>query len=90
MGDHAVGNPGNWSVYIIRCEDGRLYTGISTDVERRFREHLERPRGARFFHASKPLEVAWREDGHSRSSAGRREAAIKKLSRAEKLKLMAG
>lgn len=79
----------HWSVYIIRCDDGTLYTGISTDVERRFREHLGRPRGAKFFNGRKPLEVAWREGGHSRSSAGRREAAIKKLSREAKLRLIA-
>jgi putative endonuclease len=78
----------NWTVYIIRCDDGSLYTGVSTDVERRFREHLERPRGAKYFNGRKPLGVAWREDGHSRSSACRREAAIKKLSRDEKLRLV--
>ena len=79
----------HWSVYIIRCDDGTLYTGVSTDVERRFREHLGQPRGATFFNGRKPLEVAWREGGHSRSSAGRREAAIKKLSREAKLRLIA-
>lgn len=77
-----------WSVYIIRCDDGTLYTGVSTDVERRFREHLGRPRGAKFFNGRKPLEVAWREGGHSRGSACRREAAIKKLSRDAKLRLI--
>lgn len=80
----------SWSVYIIRCDDGTLYTGVSTDVERRFAEHLGRPRGAKFFNGRKPLEVAWREGGHSRSSACRREAAIKKLSREAKLRLIAG
>jgi putative endonuclease len=78
----------DWSVYIIRCDDGSLYTGISTDVGRRFREHLETPRGAKFFNGRKPREVVWREDGHTRSSAGRREAAIKKLSRGGKLRLI--
>ncbi|MGK2924921.1 MAG: GIY-YIG nuclease family protein [Lysobacterales bacterium] len=79
-----------WSVYIIRCDDGALYTGVSTDIERRFHEHLGRPRGAKFFNGRKPLEVAWREGGHSRSSACRREAAIKKLSREAKLRLIMG
>lgn len=77
-----------WTVYIIRCDDGSLYTGVSTDVERRFREHLERPSGAKFFNGRRPVEVVFRESGHSRSSAARREAAIKKLSRAEKLVLV--
>ena len=76
-----------WTVYIIRCDDGSLYTGVSTDVARRFREHLGQAHGAKYFNGRKPLDVAWREDGHSRSSACRREAAIKKLSRDEKLKL---
>ena len=78
----------DWSVYIICCDDGSLYTGISTDVGRRFREHLETPRGAKFFNGRKPREVVWREGGHTRSSAGRREAAIKKLSRGGKLRLI--
>jgi putative endonuclease len=78
-----------WSVYIIRCDDGSLYTGVSTDVERRFQEHRERPRGAKFFNGRTPLEVVYAEDGHSRSTACRREAAIKKLNRAEKLRLIA-
>jgi putative endonuclease len=80
-------NP-EWSVYIIRCDDGSLYTGVSTDVARRFREHRECPRGARYFNGRRPLEVAWQEGGHNRSSACRREAAIKKLSRGEKLRLI--
>jgi putative endonuclease len=83
-------NDPEWSVYIIRCDDGSLYTGVSTDVARRFREHLERPRGAKYFNGRRPLEIAWRQDGHSRSSACRCEAAIKKLSRDEKLKLIGG
>jgi putative endonuclease len=78
-----------WTVYIIRCDDGSLYTGVSTDVERRFREHREHPRGAKFFNGRTPLEVVYAEDGHSRSTACRREAAVKKLSRAEKLRLIA-
>jgi putative endonuclease len=78
----------DWSVYIIRCNDGSLYTGVSTDVDRRFREHLETPRGAKFFNGRKPLEVVYREAGHSRSSAARREAAIKKLNRDSKLRLI--
>lgn len=78
----------DWIVYIIRCDDGSLYTGVSTDVERRFREHLETRRRAKFFNGRKPLEVVYREAGHSRSSAARREAAIKKFSRDDKLRLI--
>ena len=75
-------------VYIIRCDDGSLYTGVSTDVERRFREHRDQPRGAKYFNGRRPLGVVWREDGHTRSTAAQREAAIKKLSREQKLLLI--
>jgi putative endonuclease len=77
-----------WSVYIIRCDDGSLYTGVSTDVQRRFHEHCATPRGARYFRGRQPLEVVYCEDGHSRGTAARREAAIKKLNRAQKLLLI--
>ena len=79
----------NWSLYIIEASDASLYTGITTDVERRFAEHLEGPRGARYFNGRNPLRIIYREDGHSRSSASRREAEIKKLSRRAKQRLIA-
>jgi len=78
----------DWTVYIIRCDDETLYTGVTTDMDRRFREHLEHPRGAKYFNGRKPVEVVYTETGHSRSSASRREAAIKKLSRNEKVSLI--
>ena len=78
----------DWSVYIIRCDDDSLYTGVSTDVERRFREHRAHSRGAKFFNGRKPVAVVYLEAGHTRSSACRREAAIKKLSREGKLRLI--
>jgi putative endonuclease len=79
----------NWSLYIIEASDRSLYTGITTDVERRFSEHLEGPRGARYFNGRKPLQILYREDGHDRVSASRREAEIKKLSRRAKQQLIA-
>ena len=79
----------NWSIYIIEASDTSLYTGITTDIERRFEEHLQGRRGARFFSGRVPLRVVYREHGHSRSSACRREAAIKKLPRRDKLNLIA-
>jgi len=78
-----------WSVYIIESTTGTLYTGVSTDVQRRFREHAQGRRGARYFRGAKPRSVVFVEDGHTRSSACRREAAIKRLSRAAKLALIA-
>ena len=79
----------NWSLYIIEASDASLYTGITTDVERRFDEHLRGPKGARYFNGRRPLRVIYREDGHSRVSASRREAEIKKLSRSAKQQLIA-
>jgi putative endonuclease len=78
-----------WSLYIIEASDASLYTGITTDVERRFDEHSQGPRGARYFNGRNPLRIVYREDGHSRSSASRREAEIKKLSRDAKQQLIA-
>ena len=78
-----------WSVYIIESSTGTLYTGVSTDVERRFREHAGGTRGARYFRGAKPKAVVFVEGGHTRSSACRREAAIKRLSREGKLQLIA-
>ena len=79
----------NWSLYIIEANDRSLYTGITTDVERRFSEHLDGPRGARYFNGRKPMKILYREDGHNRVSASRREAEIKKLSRNAKQQLIA-
>ncbi len=79
----------SWTVYIIRCDDDSLYTGVTTDLERRFAEHCDGKRGARYFAGRRPQAVVWRENDHDRSSALRREAAIKKLSREDKLALVA-
>ncbi|OQW71811.1 MAG: endonuclease [Proteobacteria bacterium ST_bin11] len=76
-----------WSVYIIECDDGSFYTGISTDVHRRFLQHGA-GQGAKYFRARRPLKVIYAESGHTRSSASRREAAIKTLSRVEKMELI--
>lgn len=80
----------DWTVYIIRCTDDSLYTGVTTDLKRRFAEHLGQPRGARYFNGREPKEIVFAEEGHSRSSACRREACIKKLKRSEKLRLISG
>ena len=74
----------NWSVYIIESDDKSFYTGITTDVERRFAEHREGPLGAKFFSGRAPLRIVYRENGHTRSSASKREAEIKKMTRLQK------
>ena len=67
-----------WYVYMLRCGDDSLYTGSTTDVQRRFQEHRSRP----------PVTLVYTEAAADRSAAQRREAAIKKLPRAQKLKLI--
>jgi putative endonuclease len=78
----------NWSLYIIEASDSSLYTGITIDVDRRFAEHCDGAKGAKFFNGRKPVKIVYREDGHDRSSASCREAAIKKMSRTKKLQLI--
>jgi len=77
-----------WFVYIIRASDESLYTGITTDVERRFNEHCAGPRRARFFRGRQPLEVVYIEIHPDRSSALKRESVIKGLTRKLKLELI--
>lgn len=76
-----------WYVYVLRCGDGSLYTGSTTDVQRRLREH-QRGTGARYTRSRPPVELAYTEAAADRAAAQRREAAIKKLPRTEKLKLV--
>jgi putative endonuclease len=84
----------SWTVYIIRCSDESLYTGVTTDLERRFMEHAKSTggsassRGARYFNGRKPVAVVYTENDHDRSSALKREAAIKRLTRSQKLALI--
>ncbi len=73
----------NWSVYIIACTDGSLYTGISTDVERRFEQHKNK-KGAKYFYFHIPQKIVYIENHHTRSSASKREYNIKTLSKAQK------
>jgi len=77
-----------WYVYMIRASDGSLYTGVTTDVQRRFSEHKSPEKGARFFRGRKPLQVVHTESYPDRSSALKRESDIKKLSRDQKLELV--
>jgi putative endonuclease len=76
-----------WQVYIILCSDNSLYTGITNDIARRLNQHAGQD-GARYFRGRKPKQVVYLENGHNRSSASKREAAIKKLARTEKLRLI--
>ncbi len=76
-------------IYIIECEDGSLYTGITTDIDRRFAEH-ESGKGSRYTAAHRAKKILYLEGRQTRSEALRREAQIKKLRRADKLQLING
>lgn len=76
-------------VYIVRCADGTLYTGITGDVERRVAAHNS-GKGAKYTRGRGPVVPVYREACPDKPSALRREAAIKRLSRAEKQALAAG
>jgi putative endonuclease len=77
-----------FSVYIVRCADGRLYTGIATDVERRVAEHEAGRRGAKFMRGKGPFEVVFQEVVGDRARASRCEHRVKQLSRLQKLDLV--
>ncbi len=73
----------NWLVYIIACSDDTLYTGITTDIKRRFAQH-ESKKGAKYFYGRIPQKVVYLEEGYDRSTASKREYEIKQFSRIKK------
>ena len=81
--------PGHgWRVYLLACRDGTLYAGATADLARRLSQHAA-GKGARYTRSRLPVALAWDEPARDRSAALRREAALKRLSRAEKLVLVA-
>ena len=78
----------SWYVYILRCGDGTLYTGVTDSVERRLAAHRA-GKGAKYTRGRGPLELAYTEEVFDKSAALRRECQIKRLSRAEKERLIA-
>ncbi|WP_372722045.1 GIY-YIG nuclease family protein [Immundisolibacter sp.] len=77
-----------WFFYILRCADDSLYSGITTDLERRLREH-NAGTGARYTRGRRPVSLAYSERLPDRAQALRREHAVKQLDRAAKLQLLA-
>jgi len=77
-----------WVVYILKCSDGSFYTGITNDLEARVAAHSDGS-GAKYTKGRGPFEIVYTEECDDRSAASSREFAIKKLSRAEKIKLIA-
>lgn len=84
--------PSIWFVYIIKATDNRLYTGVTTDIQRRWSEHSNSTavtkKGAKFFWGRKPESLMFLLKCEDRSMACKEEAAIKKIKRAEKLSLI--
>ena len=79
----------SWWVYLLRCGDGTLYTGITDDLDRRLAAH-NAGRGAKYTRSRRPVMLVWREEQPDKSAALRREIQIKRLSRRDKLALCAG
>lgn len=76
-------------VYILKCADDTLYTGITTELERRIKEHNSSDKGAKYTRVRRPVRLVYSEKYPNRSAASKREYEIKKkMSRAEKLKLI--
>jgi len=80
----------SWFVYVLRTSAGHLYTGITTDLDRRLAEHSGGARGARSLRGKGPLTVVFQHPAENRSEASRLEAGIKKLGRLDKERLVAG
>lgn len=81
--------PACWSIYLLRCADGSLYTGIATDVERRLAEHSSGERGAKYLRGRGPLRLELARKVGNRSLASRAEYCIKRLPRIRKEALIA-
>ena len=74
---------------MLRCADGTLYTGVALDVEKRLLQHNgERAGGPKYTRGRRPVQLVWSEHAADRSSAQQREAAIKRLTRSDKLRLI--
>ncbi len=78
-----------WHVYMVRCADGSLYAGISTDLSARVAAH-NAGKGAKYTRSRLPVSLVWNEPCRNQSSARKKEARIKMLARSDKLRLIAG
>jgi putative endonuclease len=79
-----------WYVYIVRCSDNSLYTGVTKDIERRINEHNTDDRlGARYTKARRPVHLVYTEEATNRSTATKRESKIKQFTKKQKENLIA-
>lgn len=77
-----------WFVYILKCADGTFYTGVTTDVKRRVREHNDSVLGAKYTRGRRPVKLVHSRKMKNKSSAAKAEHRIKSLNRLEKRKLI--
>lgn len=77
-----------WHVYMLKCSDDTIYTGITTDLNRRVEEHNSSLKGAKYTRTRRPTELIYSEQHEDKSSASKREHEIKKFSRVQKLGLL--
>jgi putative endonuclease len=77
-----------WFVYIVECADNTLYTGITTDINRREEEHNSSEKGAKFTKMRRPVKIVFTKECENRSEASKLEYAIKKLTRINKLDII--
>ena len=73
-----------WQVYMILASDNKIYTGVTTDIKRRWIEHSSGSRGAKFFRGRNPTSLIYLETGHSHSSALRQEIVLKSMTKTQK------
>jgi len=81
-------NSSKWIVYILECSDKTLYTGITTNLEKRLEQHNHGQDGAKYTRPRRPVKCLYHEKQPNRSEATKREFAIKKLNRSDKMKLI--
>ncbi|MCF7980527.1 MAG: GIY-YIG nuclease family protein [Pseudomonadales bacterium] len=78
-----------WFIYLIECANGNLYTGITTDVERRFHEHRSNSsKSAKYLRGKGPLRLVWRQEIGDKSTALKTEIKIKQLSKVDKKRII--
>ena len=86
-----AGQDAPWQVYLLQCADQSLYVGVTTDLARRLQQHNgQLAGGARYTQARRPVALVWSEACDSRSDAQQREHALRRLSKEQKLALIAG
>ena len=81
-------NTNRWILYIVECNDRTLYTGVTTDIQRRISEHNYSKRGAKYTKTRRPVRLVYTEKHDTRSLAQKRECELKKMSRKKKLELI--